>query len=87
MTLRMYAEAKGLPLERASATVEHQKIHAIDCADCETREGRVDRLQRTITLEGELTAEQRTRLLQIADKCPVHQTLESEVSIVTTLAE
>jgi uncharacterized OsmC-like protein/alpha/beta superfamily hydrolase len=87
MTLRMYADMKGLPLARVSASVEHQKIHAADCADCETREGRIDRLQRQIMLEGELTGEQRKRLLEIADKCPIHRTLESEVSIVTTLAD
>jgi uncharacterized OsmC-like protein/alpha-beta hydrolase superfamily lysophospholipase len=84
MTLRMYADLKQIPLVRATVTVEHQKIHAADCADCETREGKIDRLTRRVVLEGNLTGEQRARLLEIADECPVHRTLHSEVHIVTT---
>jgi putative redox protein len=86
MTLRSYADLKGIPLERVSVEVSHAKIYAADCAECETREGRIDRLDRLITLEGDLDAQQRARLLEIADKCPVHRTLHSEVLIKTQLA-
>ncbi len=85
MTLRMYAERKSLPLERAAVTLRHEKIHAEDCADCETKEGRIDRIERRIELIGQLSEAERTRLLQIADKCPVHRTLEGEVLIETSL--
>ncbi len=83
MTLRLYAEQKQWPLERVTVRLSHQKIHAADCADCETREGRIDRIDREISLAGALSPEQRTRLMEIADKCPVHRTLHSEVSIKT----
>jgi len=86
MTLRAYADFKGIPLERVSVELEHNKIYAADCAECETREGRLDRIDRQITLEGELDAQQRAKLLEIADKCPVHRTLHSEVLIKTRLA-
>ena len=85
MTLRMYADRKKLPLERVSVRLRHQKIHASDCADCETQGGRLDRIEREISLEGELDSAQQARLLEIADRCPVHRTLESEVSIRTRL--
>jgi uncharacterized OsmC-like protein/alpha-beta hydrolase superfamily lysophospholipase len=87
MTLRLYAERKSLPLERVTVRLSHDKIHAADCADCETREGRIDRIDRAITLEGALDAEQRAKLLEIADKCPVHRTLKSEISIRTALTD
>ena len=87
MTLRMYADLKGLPLERVSVELKHEKIHAADCAECETREGRIDRIERLITLEGKLEPQQRARLLEIADKCPVHRTLHSEVVIASRLAD
>jgi uncharacterized OsmC-like protein/fermentation-respiration switch protein FrsA (DUF1100 family) len=83
MTVRLYAEQKGLPLERVSVQLKHGKIHAADCESCETKEGKIDRIDRTITFEGELDAEQRGKLLEIADKCPVHRTLTSEVEIRT----
>ncbi len=83
MTLRMYADRKGWPLERATVGLRHEKIHARDCEDCETREGRVDRIEREIALEGPLDAAQRARLLEIADRCPVHRTLHGEVSVRT----
>jgi putative redox protein len=86
MTLRLYAEHKKLPLERVSVRLAHSKIHAKDCEDCETREGKIDQIERAITLEGALDAEQRKRLLEIADKCPVHRTLESEIKIRTSEA-
>ena len=85
MTLRMYAERKGWPLEASTVTVEHQKVHASDCEDCETGSGKVDEFSRTVRLEGALDAEQRQRLLEIADRCPVHRTLHSEVKVRTAL--
>jgi putative redox protein len=85
MTIRMYAEHKKLPLERVTVDLAHGKVHAADCAECETREGRIDRIERVITLEGELDEAQRAKLLEIANKCPVHRTLHSEVWIPTTL--
>ncbi len=87
MTLRLYAERKAWPLERVTVRLRHAKIHAEDCANCETKEGKIDRIERAIEVQGALDAEQRRRLLEIADKCPVHRTLESEVSIVTRMAE
>jgi len=83
MTLRLYAERKALPLERVTVRLNHSRIHAADCADCETKEGMLDRIDRAITLRGALDAEQRRRLLEIADKCPVHRTLTSEIDIRT----
>lgn len=87
MTLRMYAERKQLPLDRVTVRLRHRKIHAADCAECETKEGMLDRIERTITLDGDLDAATRTRLLEIADKCPVHRTLKSEIDITTRLQE
>jgi putative redox protein len=86
MTLRLYADQKGLPLTGVTVTLSHAKIHAADCATCETREGKIDRIERTIALEGPLDDAQRARLIEIADKCPVHRTLTSEVEIRTALA-
>jgi len=83
MTLRMYAAQKQWPLERVTVDLRHEKIHAADCAECETREGRIDRIERTISIEGPLEPAQRARLLEIADRCPVHRTLHSQVRIVT----
>jgi putative redox protein len=83
MTLRLYAERKALRLDRVTVKLSHAKIHAADCAACETKEGMIDRIERGITLEGALDAEQRARLLESADKCPVHRTLTSEVDIRT----
>jgi putative redox protein len=85
MTLRMYAERKGLPLTRVSVTLEHTRIHAKDCAECETKVGRIDHIQRDITLEGDLDGAQRARMLEIANMCPVHRTLRSEVVIDSSL--
>jgi putative redox protein len=87
MTMRLYADRKSLPLERTTVTLKHNKIYAQDCADCETRQGMLDRIERVIAMEGNLDAEQRKRLLEIADKCPVHRTLTSEVHIVTRAAD
>ena len=87
MTIRLYAERKQWPLERVSVRLKHDKVHAEDCAHCETREGRIDRIEREIELAGMLDANQRAALLEIADKCPVHRTLHSEVWISTRLKE
>jgi len=83
ITLRLYAERKALPLDRVTVKLSHAKIHAADCEACETKEGKIDRIEREIALAGALDAEQRARLLEIADKCPVHRTLTSEVDIRT----
>ena len=87
MTMRMYADRKSLPLERITVTLKHNKIHAEDCAECETREGLIDQIDRVIAIEGTLDADQRQRLMEIADKCPVHRTLTSEVRILTREAD
>jgi len=84
MTLRLYADRKKIPLARTRVLLRHSRIYASDCAECETKEGMLDRIERMISLEGELNADQRKRLLEIADKCPVHRTLTSEVNIRTS---
>ncbi len=84
MTVRMYADRKGWPLERVRVTLRHSRIHAEDCADCETTKGWVNQIDRDIELTGELDDTQRQRLTQIAERCPVHQTLTSEVHIATS---
>ncbi len=83
MTLKLYADRKRWPLERVLVRLSHAKIHARDCADCETRDGKLDRIDREIELVGDLSPEQRARLLEIADHCPIHRTLTSEIQIVT----
>ncbi len=87
MTLRMYAGRKGWPLDSVRVALVHDKVHASDCAACETEEGRIDRIVRVLELKGDLSEEQRSRLLEIADRCPVHQTLHAEVDIVTRVGE
>jgi uncharacterized OsmC-like protein/pimeloyl-ACP methyl ester carboxylesterase len=87
MTMRLYADRKSLPLERVTVTLKHSKIYAEDCAECETKAGMLDQIDRTIAMEGALDAEQRKRLMEIADKCPVHRTLTSEIHIVTSAAD
>jgi putative redox protein len=87
MTMRMYAERKSLPLERVTVTLHHSKVHAEDCAECETKVGMLDQFDRVIAMEGALDAEQRQKLMEIADKCPVHRTLTSEIHIVTQAAD
>lgn len=87
MTMRMYADHKKLPLDRVTVTLTHEKIHAEDCAECETRDGKIDLIQRRIAIEGDLGEAERARLMEIADKCPVHRTLHSEVRIETKAQE
>jgi putative redox protein len=87
MTLRLYADRKFLPLDLITVTLRHNKIHAEDCAECETKVGLIDQLERVIRLDGALDEDQRKRLMEIADKCPVHRTLTSEIRIVTRAAE
>jgi len=87
MTLRMYANHKGLNLESATVRVEHDKIHAEDCEDCESGSGKIDEFRRTISLEGDLTDEVRNRMLEIADRCPVHRTLHGEIKVRSKLGQ
>ena len=83
MTLRLYAERKALPLDSVTVRLTHSKIYAADCANCNTKEGMLDRIDRAISLSGNLDDSQRARLMEIADKCPVHRTLTSEAEIRT----
>lgn len=85
MTVRMYADRKGWPLEDVAVRLRHGKVHAQDCATCETETGRVDVIERELVITGDLTDEQRAKLLAIADRCPVHRSLESETMITTEL--
>jgi putative redox protein len=85
MTVRMYADRKGWPLERVRVTLRHTRIHARDCADCETSIGFVDHIDREVELTCDLDDSQRQRLMHIAERCPVHQTLTSEVHIASSL--
>jgi len=85
MTVGLYARRKQWPLEAVRVRLRHAKVHAADCEDCETKVGMLDRIERDIELVGPLDAEQRARLLDIANKCPVHRTLTSEIAIRTRL--
>jgi uncharacterized OsmC-like protein len=84
MTVRMYADRKNWPLEGVTVSLRHERVHAKDCEDCESGSGMVDRIERTVRLDGDLDDEQRAKLLDIAEKCPVHRTLTSETIISTT---
>lgn len=86
MTLNFFARRENLPLEHVEVTVKHDQIHAKDCSDCNKQEGKIDRFSRRIVLQGDLDDEQRALLLKIADRCPVHKTLENEIRIVSELA-
>jgi uncharacterized OsmC-like protein len=86
MTVRMYAERKQWPLEHVSVRLRHRKRHAQDCRDCEAKDARLDHVEREVTLTGPLDATQRQRLLEIANRCPVHRTLEAGLTVATTLA-
>jgi uncharacterized OsmC-like protein len=83
MTVSMYARRKAWPLEEVTVHLRHSKIYAADCGECETKEGMLDRIERAIHFAGPLTEEQRSKLIEIANKCPVHRTLTSEIDIVT----
>ena len=83
MTVAMYARRKGWPLETVTVSLSHSREYAADCRDCDTKEGLLDRIDRDIQLGGPLTAEQKQRLIEIADRCPVHRTLTSEIDIRT----
>ena len=85
MTIALYARRKQWPVEAITVRLTHSRIHARDCAECETKEGKLDRIEREITLAGPLDAEQRARLMTIAELCPVHRTLTSEINIRTRL--
>jgi len=85
MTVRMYANRKRWPLEQVQVTLRHKRIHAEDCEECETTKGFIDHIDIDIELVGDLDETQRRRLLQIAERCPVHQTLTSEINIATSL--
>jgi uncharacterized OsmC-like protein len=81
MTVGLYARSKKWPLENISVSLRHSRIHAKDCAECETKDGMLDRIDVEIGLSGALTAEQSAKLMEIAAKCPVHRTLTSEINI------
>jgi putative redox protein len=81
MTLKLFAQRKGWPLESVEVTLHHEKIHAQDCADCETREGYLDKISKQLTLRGPLDSEQRARLAEIAERCPVQRTLTREIVV------
>jgi len=85
MTISMYARRKRWPLEDVTVTLRHEKIYPVDCEHCETREGRIDRVERDVKLHGNLDDEQRARLLDIANKCPVHRSLKAEIDVLTRL--
>jgi len=87
MTVRMYARRKGWPLEHVAVDISHDKIHAQDCADCPDKTAKIDVFQRTIRLDGPLDADQRAKLMAIADRCPVHRTMEGTIKIETVLAD
>ncbi|HLQ35510.1 MAG TPA: OsmC family protein [Chloroflexota bacterium] len=86
MTLQLYARGKGWPLERVRVHLTHNRIHAEDCADCETKEGFLDEIRKEIVVSGRLSDEQRERLLEIAELCPVNLTLRREVHIVGSIS-
>lgn len=86
MTMRMYADRKGIPLDAVSVTLRHERVHVSDCETCETQTGLLDHIVREITMTGDLSAEQRESLRVIADKCPVHRTLTGAVHVTTTVS-
>ena len=85
MTLRLYANRKGYALEDVQVRLRHERLHAQDCAGCDGKEGKVERITRELFVRGSLSEEQRADLLRIADRCPVHRTLEGAPVIVTQL--
>ena len=85
MTLKMYAGFKEIDLDAVTVKVVHKKMHAEACADCDSEDGKIDEFRRELTLEGDLDEAQRHRMLEIADRCPVHQSLHGEIKVRTTL--
>ena len=81
MTVALYARRKGWSLQEVTVRLRHSRVHSVDCAACETKEGHIDRIEWSLQFTGELTGEQRTRLLEIAQRCPIHRTLMSEIDI------
>jgi uncharacterized OsmC-like protein len=87
ITVRMYAERKQWPLREVQVDLSYSRVHAEDCAECETKNGMIERISRRIAFTGDLSEEQKSRLLEIANKCPVHRTLVSKVEIETSLRD
>jgi len=85
ITLQMYAARKGWPLERAEVVLTHERVHVKDCEDCEVKDAKLSQVTKTLTLTGNLTAEQRQRLEQISSRCPVQKTLEAGIAVKTIL--
>ncbi len=85
ITTRMYANYKKIPLDNIIVKLKHEKVHADDCKNCENDNAKIDRISLSLTLEGNLSQEQRDKLLEIANKCPVHRTLTSSVQIISKL--
>jgi putative redox protein len=85
MTVALYARRKQWPLEHVEVGLRHSRVHAVDCGECETKEGLLDRIEVELRLTGVLDATQRARLLEIANRCPVHRTLTSEINIRSRL--
>ena len=83
MTLRIYADRRKWPLERARVTLQHHKVHVQDCIDCDRKAAKMDVVDRIIILEGDLNEEQRAKLMEIAERCPVHQTLQNKIQVNT----
>src|SRR5262249_58016059 len=81
ITVRMYADRRGWPLRNTTVRLRHERIHATDCADCETGTGLLDHIERQIHFDGDLTSEQRAKLMDMAGRCPVHRTLHSEILV------
>jgi putative redox protein len=87
MTIRMYADRKQWPVDRIEVRLRHDRIHATDCADCLDKNAMVDKITRDIVIEGDLDDEQRRRLMEIADRCPVHRTLTGTIRVASALVE
>ena len=85
MRMRLYADRKGIPMTRAQVTLRHNKIHAEDCADCETKQGMIDRIDVEISIDGVIDEATRKRIAEIAERCPVHSTLTNEIKIESRL--